>query len=84
MIDVVRVNKLDSCYIRPLVIRGYGDIGVLPTKDTPIETYIACWEWGKYLGDEAHGTGRRRVRLQLDPHRAQYPARAVARPARIT
>jgi branched-chain amino acid aminotransferase len=53
MIDIVRVNKLDSCYIRPLVLRGYGDLGVLPSKDTPIETYIACWEWGKYLGAEA-------------------------------
>ena len=57
MIDIVRVNKLDSCYIRPLVIRGYGDIGVLPTKDNPIETYIACWEWGKYLGPEAMDEG---------------------------
>ena len=51
-LEVVRVNQMDSCYIRPLVIRGYGDMGVLPTKDTPIETYIAVWEWGKYLGDE--------------------------------
>jgi branched-chain amino acid aminotransferase len=53
MIDIVRVNKLDSCYIRPLVIRGYGGVGVLATHDNPIETYIACWEWGKYLGAEA-------------------------------
>jgi len=53
----VRVNKLDSCYIRPLVIRGYGDLGVLPSKDTPIETYVACWEWGKYLGAEAMEEG---------------------------
>jgi branched-chain amino acid aminotransferase len=51
-LEIVRINKLDSCYIRPLVIRGYGDMGVLPTKDTPIETYLAAWEWGKYLGDE--------------------------------
>jgi len=51
-LEVVRANNLGSCYIRPLVIRGYGDMGVLPTKDTPIETYIAAWEWGKYLGDE--------------------------------
>jgi len=48
---------LDSCYIRPLVFRGYGDMGVLPTKDTPIETYIAAWEWGKYLGEEALAEG---------------------------
>ncbi len=51
-LEIVRVNKLDSCYIRPLVFRGYGDMGVMPTKDTPIETYVAAWEWGKYLGDE--------------------------------
>ena len=54
---LVRVNKLDSCYIRPLVIRGYGNMGVMPTKDNPIETYIACWEWGKYLGEEAIENG---------------------------
>jgi branched-chain amino acid aminotransferase len=53
MLELVRLNKVDSCYIRPLVLRGYGSLGVLPMKDTPIETYLACWEWGKYLGDEA-------------------------------
>ena len=57
MIDIVRVNKLDSCYIRPLVIRGYGGMGVLATKDNPVETYIACWEWGKYLGAEVMEEG---------------------------
>ena len=57
MHEVVRANKLESCYVRPLVFRGYGDLGVLPTKDTPIETYIACWEWGKYLGAEAMEEG---------------------------
>ena len=51
-LEVVRVSKLDSCYIRPLVFRGYGDMGVLPGKDNPIETYVACWPWGKYLGAE--------------------------------
>jgi branched-chain amino acid aminotransferase len=57
MVELVRVNGLQSCYLRPLVIRGYGNVGVLPTKENPIETYIACWEWGKYLGDEALGEG---------------------------
>jgi branched-chain amino acid aminotransferase len=54
--EVVQANKMGSCYLRPLVIRGYGDISVMP-KDNPIETYIACWEWGKYLGEEGleHG-----------------------------
>jgi branched-chain amino acid aminotransferase len=53
VLELIRVNKLDSCYVRPLVIRGYGSLGVLPIEDTPIDTYIACWEWGKYLGEEA-------------------------------
>jgi branched-chain amino acid aminotransferase len=57
MLELIRVNKLDSCYIRPLVLRGYGNVGVLPTKDNPIETYLACWEWGKYLGPEALAHG---------------------------
>lgn len=56
MADVVRANKLDSCYIRPIVLRGYGDMGVLP-KENPLETYIACWPWGKYLGEEAINEG---------------------------
>jgi branched-chain amino acid aminotransferase len=55
-VEVVRLNKLDSCYIRPLVLRGYGGVGVL-APECPIETYIACWEWGKYLGAEAMEQG---------------------------
>ena len=57
MADVVGASKLDSCYIRPLVLRGYGNMGVMPTSDNPIETYIACWEWGKYLGAEGMERG---------------------------
>lgn len=57
MLDVVSVNKLKSCYLRPLVIRGYGNMGVMPNKDNPIETYIAAWEWGKYLGEEGIANG---------------------------
>jgi branched-chain amino acid aminotransferase len=56
MIEVVAVNKLRACYIRPIVLRGYGSIGVLPANN-PIEVFIACWEWGKYLGPEALAQG---------------------------
>jgi branched-chain amino acid aminotransferase len=56
MTELVRANHMDSCYFRPIALRGYGDIGVLP-GDNPIETYIACWEWGKYLGEEALSHG---------------------------
>lgn len=56
MVDVVRENKVGACYIRPIVLRGYGDVGVLP-KNNPIETYIACFPWGRYLGEEAINDG---------------------------
>ncbi|MCU0229710.1 MAG: branched-chain amino acid transaminase [Bryobacterales bacterium] len=55
-LDLVRVNRLRSCYIRPVAIRGYGEIGVNPLKN-PVDLYIACWEWGKYLGEEAINHG---------------------------
>ena len=50
--EVTIVNGLSSCYIRPIVFRGFGDVGVR-SLDNPIELYIACWEWGRYLGKEA-------------------------------
>ncbi len=56
MIELVRVNKLQACYLRPIAIRGFGEMGVHPGKN-PVEVYIACWEWGKYLGEEALSEG---------------------------
>lgn len=56
IIELVRVNHVSSCYIRPIVFRGYGELGV-DGRSTPTETYIACWEWGKYLGEEALARG---------------------------
>ena len=45
-------NELESCYIRPMVVRGYGAPGMTPAG-SPVETYIAAWPWGPYLGAEA-------------------------------
>lgn len=56
MSDVVRENRLRACYIRPIALRGYGDVGVLP-QNNPVETYIACYPWGRYLGEEALKAG---------------------------
>src|SRR5437899_77345 len=56
MLELVRVNKMEACYLRPIVLRGYGDIGVYGQKN-PIDIYMACWEWGKYLGEEALSHG---------------------------
>lgn len=55
-IDLVRANKMDSAYIRPIVMRGYGEAGVNP-YGCPIEVYMACWNWGRYLGDDAIKNG---------------------------
>ncbi|HEY6986833.1 MAG TPA: branched-chain amino acid transaminase [Bryobacteraceae bacterium] len=56
MADVVRQNGLGACYIRPIALRGYGDMGVLP-QNNPVETYIACYPWGRYLGEEGLNDG---------------------------
>ena len=56
MLELVRVNEMKSCYIRPIALRGYGEIGVLGIKN-PVDVYLACWEWGKYLGEEALSHG---------------------------
>ncbi|MDQ3652359.1 MAG: branched-chain amino acid transaminase [Acidobacteriota bacterium] len=46
---IVEKNKLEECYIRPMVLRGYGAAGMNPVG-SPVETFIACWPWGAYLG----------------------------------
>jgi branched-chain amino acid aminotransferase len=50
--ELIVRNELEDCYIRPLVLRGYGAAGVHPGA-SPIETYLVCWPWGAYLGEGA-------------------------------
>lgn len=52
MIELVRVNGIKSCYIRPVIFRGLGETGVSPLKN-PIEIYLLAWKWGRYLGEDA-------------------------------
>jgi branched-chain amino acid aminotransferase len=52
MVELVRVNNVQHCYLRPVIFRGLGEVGVNPLKN-PIEIYLLAWEWGKYLGEEA-------------------------------
>jgi branched-chain amino acid aminotransferase len=56
VVDTVRANKLKACYVRPLVYRGYGTLGVNPFPN-PVDCAIMVWEWGKYLGPEAMENG---------------------------
>ena len=54
--EVIAVNGLDACYVRPLAYRGYGELGINPLT-CPVDVIIAVWPWGAYLGEEAleHG-----------------------------
>jgi branched-chain amino acid aminotransferase len=58
IVETVRVNKIDACYIRPLAFIGYGAMGVFP-KENPVNVIIAVWPWGSYLGDEGMKNGIR-------------------------
>jgi branched-chain amino acid aminotransferase len=52
IVATIHANKMRACYIRPVVYRGYGEVGVNPTG-CPVDVAIAVWEWGTYLGDKA-------------------------------
>ncbi len=56
--ELIARNGFKSCYIRPLVWRGYGPMGLNPL-DNPVEAMIAVWEWGAYLGEEGKRNGVR-------------------------
>ena len=55
-IDLVAANKVSPCYIRPIVLRGYGQVGVNPFN-SPTEVYVVNYEWGKYLGSPESDDG---------------------------
>lgn len=56
VIQTIKANKLKACYIRPVVYRGYGTLGVDPFPN-PIDCAILVWEWGQYLGEKALENG---------------------------
>jgi branched-chain amino acid aminotransferase len=56
VLETIRENKLDECYVRPVVYRGYAELGVNPFPN-PVNAFIAVWKWGKYLGAEALENG---------------------------
>jgi branched-chain amino acid aminotransferase len=56
--ELIAANELRECYIRPIVFRGYGQMGLNPL-DAPVEVSIAVWPWGAYLGEEGKTRGVR-------------------------
>jgi len=76
--ELIKANKMESCYIRPIVYRGYGEMGLNPLK-APIDTAIAVWSWGTYLGEEGLKNGiRAKISsfVRIDPN--VLPPRAKA------
>ena len=67
--ETVRVNGLDSCYIRPIVYLGYGEMGLNPLP-CPVNVSIAVWPWGSYLGDEGIKRG---VRMKISSWQRHDP-----------
>ncbi len=56
--ELIKVNKLEECYIRPIAFRGLGKMGVDPTGN-PVNVAVAVWPWGEYLGKGAREKGVR-------------------------
>jgi branched-chain amino acid aminotransferase len=71
--ELIARNGLKSCYIRPIVFRGYGPMGLDP-ESNPIHTAVAVWEWGAYLGEEAKLNG---VRAKVSSWRRISPQSLV-------
>src|SRR3712207_4851421 len=57
-LETIARTGMRSCYIRPIVFRGYGQMGLFPL-DAPVDVAIAVWEWGAYLGEEGKRHGVR-------------------------
>lgn len=77
--ELIVRNGLRSCYIRPVVYRGAGPMGLYPL-DCPVDVFIAAWEWGAYLGDEGKAKG---VRAKVSSWR-RLPSSAVIPAAKAT
>lgn len=78
IVETVKVNGLESCYIRPFVFRGMGSMGVNPL-DCRLHCAVAVWSWGKYLGDDAVENGVSvRVSSWHRPAPNTFPAMAKA------
>lgn len=58
--DTVRASGLEACYVRPIVYRGYGEMGLNPLN-APINVTIGVWPWGTYLGDDCLENGARLI-----------------------
>ena len=71
VVETVKANGLEACYIRPILYRGYNELGVNPLP-CPVDAAILVWEWGAYLGTGSARAGRGRLRQLLGAQRAEH------------
>lgn len=77
--ELISINGLKSCYIRPIVYRGYGEMGLNPLN-APVDVAIAMWSWGAYLGDDGLKNGIRAMISsfrRIDPNSLPPAAKAT-------
>jgi branched-chain amino acid aminotransferase len=78
ILETIRANRMEQCYIRPIVYRGYGEMGVNPLP-CPVDVSIGVWSWGAYLGKEALEQGVDvQVSAWVRPHPNALPSEAKA------
>jgi branched-chain amino acid aminotransferase len=76
--QTIKANKIESCYIRPIAYRGYGEMGLNPLK-APVDVAVAVWPWGSYLGEEGLKNGIRAMISNVERFNSNViPARAKA------
>ncbi len=69
LLETIRCNNVDACYVRPLVWLGYGSMGVNPAG-APVRCMVAVWKWGAYLGDEGLEKG---IRVKVSSFTSHHP-----------
>jgi len=79
VVETVRANRLEACYIRPIAFIGAGEMG-LYVKENPIHVAIAAWSWGTYLGDEGLRNG---IRVKISSYARHHVNISLTR-AKVT
>ncbi|MBI2178950.1 MAG: aminotransferase class IV, partial [Candidatus Tectomicrobia bacterium] len=69
VLETIRRNRVEACYIRPLIWLGYGSMGVNPSG-APVNCLVAVWHWGAYLGEEGLKKG---IRCKVSSFTSHHP-----------
>ncbi len=71
ILDLIKINKIEECYIRPIAFFGYGKMGLNP-EGSPVQTGIIAWPWGQYLG------GKETISVKISKYIRLHPQSVVS------